>query len=104
MIIGENRTFNNVFATYKPKAGETHSNLLSKGIINEHGQPGLNFFLASQSSAVDSTPDKYSLNPPSNAAYQVFPVLAGGYTTPPFPNVATAMANENGLPTAITSI
>jgi phospholipase C len=99
VIIGENRTFDHVFATYKPKAGETVSNLLSKGIITELGQPGPNFFLASQSSAVDSTPGKYDLNPPSNVAYEVLPpVLAGGYTTPPFPDVATAMANENGLP------
>jgi len=99
VIIGENRTFDHVFATYKPKAGETVSNLLSKGIINAKGQPGLNFYLASQSSAVDSTPDNYDLNPPSNAAYEVLPpVLAGGYTTPPFPDIPTAKANENGLP------
>src|ERR1700721_820468 len=26
------------------------------------------------------------------------PVLAGGYTTPPFPDAATAMKYENGLP------
>ena len=38
-------------------------------------------------------PTTMSLNPPSNAAYEVLPpVLAGGYTTPPFPDVATAMA------------
>jgi len=99
VIIGENRTFDHVFATYKPKTGETVSNLLSKGIINAKGQPGLNFYLASQSSAVDSTPDNYDLNPPSNAAYEVLPpVLAGGYTTPPFPDIPTAKANENGLP------
>ncbi len=99
VIIGENRTFDHVFATYKPKSGQTVSNLLSKGIINTQGQPGPNFYLASQSSAVDSTPDNYDLNPPNNAAYEVLPpVLAGGYTTPPFPDIATAMANENGLP------
>jgi phospholipase C len=99
VIIGENRTFDHVFATYKPKKGETVSNLLSKGIVDEHGQPGPNFFLASQSSAVDSTPDNYDLNPPNNVAYEVLPpVLAGGYTTPPFPNVQTAKKYENGLP------
>jgi phospholipase C len=99
VIIGENRTFDHVFATYKPKSSDSVSNLLSKGIINEQGQPGPNFFLASQSTAVDSTPDNYDLNPPSNVTYEVLPpVLAGGYTTPPFPDVATAMANENGLP------
>jgi len=39
------------------------------------------------------------LNPPDNTTYQVLPpVLAGGYTTPPFPDIASAMAVENGLP------
>ena len=99
VIIGENRTFDHVFATYKPKSGETVSNLLSKGIVNEDGTPGPNFPVAAQSSAVDSQPDTYLLNPPSNVTYPVLPpVLAGGYTTPPFPDVATAKNFENGLP------
>src|SRR5579863_6210408 len=51
VIIGENRTFDHVFATYKPVAGESVSNLLSKGIVNEDGTPGPNFALASQSTA-----------------------------------------------------
>ena len=34
MIIGENRTFDHVFATYQPPVGQTVDNLLSKGIIN----------------------------------------------------------------------
>ncbi len=33
LIIGENRTFDHVFATYTPPAGQTVSNLLSKGIV-----------------------------------------------------------------------
>jgi phospholipase C len=32
LIIGENRTFDNVFGTYQPTNGQTVSNLLSKGI------------------------------------------------------------------------
>src|ERR1700687_815548 len=91
VIIGENRTFDHVFATYKPKSGETVSNLLSKGIVNEDGTPGPNFPWAAQSSAVDSKPNTYLINPPDNVTYPVLPpVLAGGYTTPPFPDVATA--------------
>src|SRR5579862_3303651 len=99
VIIGENRTFDHVFATYKPKGNETISNLLSKGIVNEDGTPGPNFPVAAQSSAVDSKPNTYLLNPPDNVNYPVLPpVLAGGYTTPPFPSVAAAKAVENGLP------
>jgi phospholipase C len=99
VIIGENRTFDHVFATYQPKRGQTISNLLSKGIVHSDGTPGPNFSLASQSSASDFSTDGYQLSPSSNAAYSVLPpVLAGGYTTPPFPDVATAKFYENGLP------
>src|SRR5579864_2986065 len=99
VIIGENRTFDHVFATYKPVAGQTVSNLLYKGIVNADGTPGPNFALARQSQAADSKPSKYLLNPPDSVTYNVLPpVLAGGYTTPPFATIADAMAVENGLP------
>ena len=99
VIIGENRTFDHVFATYKPKSTDSVSNLLSKGIITEEGKPGPNFTLASQSSATDDSSSGYLLSPLDNITYPVLPpVLAGGYTTPPFPDVATAKMYENGLP------
>ena len=44
VIIGENRSFDHVFATYVPKSGETVDNLLSKGIValdaNKRAVPG----------------------------------------------------------------
>jgi phospholipase C len=99
VIIGENRTFDHVFATYEPRHGERVSNLLSKGIVNRDGTPGPNFFLASQSSAADSSADGFQLNPSNNVAYSALPpVLAGGYSAAPFPDVATAKLYENGLP------
>ena len=99
VIIGENRTFDHVFATYKPKKGESVDNLLSKGIVNEDGTPGPNFSLSSQSSAIDSSDEGFRMSPSSNTPYSVLPpALAGGYTTAPFPNVATAKMFENGLP------
>jgi phospholipase C len=99
VIIGENRTFDHVFATYQPKSGETVSNLLSKGIVNADGTPGPNFALASQSSATDSSTDGFQVSPSNNVTYSVLPpVLAGGYATAPFSNVATAKKYENGLP------
>ena len=61
IIIGENRTFDHIFATYVPKEGETVSNLLSKGIVNPDGTPGPNYWLSSQFSARDTK--KYSLSP-----------------------------------------
>src|ERR1700686_3010628 len=53
VIIGENRTFDRMVATYQPRHGERVSNLLSKAIEPRDGPPGPNFFLASQSSATD---------------------------------------------------
>ncbi|MGE5052782.1 MAG: hypothetical protein ACM3WP_01350 [Acidobacteriota bacterium] len=99
IIIGENRTFDHVFATYQPRHGQAISNLLSKGIVNPDGTPGPNFSLASQSSAVDSSSDGFQMSPSSNVTYPVLPpVLAGGYSTAPFPDVPTAKFFENGLP------
>ena len=81
VIIGENRTFDHVFATYKPKnAGETISNLLSKGIVKDDGTPGPNYKAALQRQA--SEYDSYELAPPS-APYKVLPpAMIGGPGTP----------------------
>ncbi len=43
VIVGENRSFDHVFATYKPKGGQRIDNILAKGIIHEDGKPGPNF-------------------------------------------------------------
>src|SRR5581483_8091703 len=43
VIIGENRTFDHVFATYRPRYGESIWNLLSEGIVKPNGNPGPNF-------------------------------------------------------------
>ena len=49
IIVGENRSFDHVFATYVPKvAGETILNLLSEKIVNADGTPGSNFAQAHQ--------------------------------------------------------
>src|SRR5438876_11006225 len=39
VLIGENHSFDNVFATYRPKHGRLVSNLLAKGIIRPDGSP-----------------------------------------------------------------
>jgi phospholipase C len=98
VIIGENRTFDHVFATYKPRHGETVSNLLSKGIVNEDGTPGPNFSLAAQSSAIDSNDDGYRLSPSHNTPYATLPPALAGGGPAPFPDVNSAKAIENGLP------
>src|SRR5580698_1077746 len=61
VIIGENRTFDHVFATYQPKSGERVNNLLSEGIVTADGKPGPNYKAALQYSATDS--GTYSQSP-----------------------------------------
>src|ERR1700678_200592 len=100
VIIGENRSFYHVFATYQPKHGEFVWNLLSEDIINADGTPGRNFSKAQQLAATDKTPDPFLLSPnkaqfPNN----VLPTaLAGGPAVPFLPNVQEAEEIENGLP------
>jgi phospholipase C len=99
VIIGENRTFDHVFATYKPRNGERVDNLLSKKIIQEDGKPGKNYSLAVQYSATDTHADHYQVSPQGKSLFSTLPPpLAGGPTAPYVPSLAVAMAVENGLP------
>ena len=73
VIIGENRSFDHVFATYVPqRPGEKVFNLLSQGIVtlddNGNAIPGPNFQKAHQSAAKDAgTADAFLLSPPKQA-------------------------------------
>jgi phospholipase C len=118
VIIGENRSFDHVFATYVPKKGESVMNLLSQGIIKADGTPGRNFSKAEQKAASDQTPDAFLLSP-QKSTFQgdVLPApLVGGPSqavsyipsTVPLSNpavqytpqqlLALASQTENGLP------
>jgi phospholipase C len=110
VIIGENRTFDHVFATYQPLGGQHVDNLLSKGIIKADGTPGPNFSRAAQDSAVDSNPPGTSppLADPLAAGWQLSPGQKTAYTTLPPPgvggpenpyisSVTEAAQAENGL-------
>src|ERR1700683_4845152 len=66
VIIGENRSFDHVFATYQPVQGQTVWNLLSEGIVNADGTPGPNFRYAEQHAASDVAPDTFLLSPPTS--------------------------------------
>ena len=81
VIIGENRTFDHLFATYEPKKkSETVLNLLSEGIVNADGTPGPNYKNATQYQALDTT--VYQLSPPKTGPYKTLPppLAGGGYT------------------------
>jgi|HubBroStandDraft_5_1064220.scaffolds.fasta_scaffold00371_2 phospholipase C len=106
VIIGENRSYDHVFATYVPKSGQTTMNLLSEGIIKADGTPGPNFEKAHQRAAVDlgekKGGDPFLLSPPKlDFGGDVLPApLVGGAKDSYIPNdsISLAEASENGLP------
>jgi len=75
VLIGENRTFDHVFATYVPQSKDSVSNLLSKGVINADGTPGPHFSKAAQFQALPPFKTKFfvSLSDDEKAPYQVLP-------------------------------
>jgi phospholipase C len=75
VLIGENRTFDHIFATYVPKSEDSVSNLLSKDIITPQGKPGQHFGKAAQFQAVVPFKTKYfiSLDGAEKAPYQILP-------------------------------
>src|SRR3984893_9702720 len=103
VIVGENRSFDHVFATYKPKHGQHVDNLLSKKIINEDGTPGPNYSLAAQYSADITDSTEFQLSPSNKTPYTTLPApLNGGPTDVCKVNgicsLDDAKASENGLP------
>jgi phospholipase C len=75
VLIGENRSFDHVFATYMPRSKDSVSNLLSKGIVNADGTPGPNFSKAAQFQASKPFRTEYfvSLNKKEKAPYTILP-------------------------------
>jgi len=75
VLIGENRTFDHVFATYVPRSNDKVENLLSEGIINADGTPGKHFNKAAQFQAVAPFRTKFfiSLNNNEKAPYTTLP-------------------------------
>jgi phospholipase C len=75
IIVGENRTFDHLFATYVSPSHESVWSLLSQGIITAKGTPGPNFSKAKQMQASDTT------------TFSISPKITGPYTTLPPPNL-----------------
>ena len=73
VLIGENRTFDNTFATYQPKHGQTVSNLLSRAIVDANGSPGLNAALATQNFVNTPLPPTYFMSSTNKTAYSPLP-------------------------------
>src|SRR5882762_9599425 len=104
IIVGENRSFDHLFATYVPKhGGETIQNLLSENIVNADGTPGPKFAKAHQfqitaapngghffSSADLKDKTLYGTLPP--------PDLAGTGEVSPYVGILSLPGGDPGLP------
>ena len=102
IIVGENRTFDHLFATYKPKDGQSVDNLLSRGIINEDGTPGPHYAKAHQFSADVTGSNLFQLSPKHKSLYSFLPAPLNGGPTDVCANnkicsLGDATASENGL-------
>jgi phospholipase C len=104
IIVGENRSFDHLFATYvPPDSHETVLNLLSEGIVNADGTPGPNFARASQyriSSAPNGGHYFSSAGLASKTPYTLLPApdLNGVGSTAPFADVLNIPGGDPGLP------
>jgi phospholipase C len=79
VLIGENRSFDNVFATYNPRPGQHVENLVSKKIIREDGSLGPKARLAAQV-ALNTIPSQYFIHQPASNK--------SPYATLPAPNTS----------------
>jgi phospholipase C len=103
IIVGENRSFDHLFATYLPKPGENVNNLLSEGIVKADGTPGPNYSKAQQNSADVTGSTTFQLSPTTKTAYLALPApLNGGptdaCTSNGMCNLGDARSSEDGLP------
>ena len=103
IIVGENRSFDHLFATYRSPSGDKVMNLLSEGIITADGSPGPNFARAAQFQASDTT--TFSLTPSKSGPYATLPPpntdgapsAASDANPPPFATIAAAAAADAGV-------
>ncbi|WP_255422776.1 alkaline phosphatase family protein [Undibacterium sp. FT79W] len=88
VLVGENRTFDNLYGVYQPKRKQTISNLWSKGIVKADGSPGPNYHLAAQKTAENVT------------AYTPTPTVKAPYASLPQPYAAGAFGQRHDVPDA----
>jgi len=71
IIVGENHSFDSLFATYVPVHGQKVHNLLSQGIIKYDGTPGSHYAKAMQMQA--TVHQKFSISPADKTPYIFLP-------------------------------
>ncbi len=98
LIIGENRSFDQMFGTFQAQRGQRVWNLRSEGILNADGTPGPNFSSAEQWQAMDTA--TYSIHPAKTAPYaSLGPITTSGTPGSAYlSGIAQAEAIEPALP------
>ncbi|HKF66996.1 MAG TPA: alkaline phosphatase family protein [Vicinamibacterales bacterium] len=101
VIIGENRTFDHIFGTYRPKRGQTVRNLLSQGIVKADGTPGQNFHRARQFTVPPQA--TYFIDATDKTPYVILPAptLGGAPNVPSNPFLPLSPSNPGVPPFAL---
>src|SRR5215467_5344757 len=104
VIIGENRTFDNLYGTYVPRPGQHVLNLLSQGIVKPDGSPGRNMHAAEQFQIGTINPVSYfistkALIDPNKTAYAPFLPTPEAGSAPPSA-VTLAQLDKDPAPAA----
>jgi phospholipase C len=105
VLIGENRTFDHLFATYVPKGGESVKNLLFEGIINADGTAGPHFSKAAQFQAVAPFKTSYyiSLDNGGKAPYTTLPSPTLNFSPSPDASIVGVATEPPPFPPATPS-
>lgn len=100
-IVAENRSFDNIYATYRPKNGQKIWNLLSQGIVNADGTPGKNFAKGQQFEVTTgSNSGQFFLSPVSKTPYTFLPVPTLNSAQPFGIGIEAGIVNAAGVPIA----
>ena len=92
VLIGENRSFDNVYGMYRPRDGQTIGNLLSRGIVNASGDTVLNTIAQQSAIKLPLNSPTYFIDyhaTPGRTPYQFLPLPNTAYA----PQVPTTPAD-----------
>jgi len=96
VLIGENWTFDSIFATYQPRHGQSVGNLLSRGYVTASGAPGPDFADSQQFQINQPYPATYFIDAMSTAGKTAYQQAPGTPSFPP-PNTAYIPTAPGGL-------
>jgi len=96
VLIGENWTFDGIFATYQPKNKQSVGNLLSRGYVTASGAPGPDFADSQQFQINQPYPPTYFIDAMATAGKTAYQQAPGTPSFPP-PNTAYIPPAPGGL-------